>query len=120
MVGRKNRVAWHARAEHIARTNAPQINPEAQPYAEQGPIFLHARACARHVCQSEVPEMLESETYIVRGYDANNRIVYGTGKIVPTDSLPTAADQLFADEKIVYAHVRSAANNCYQCRIDRD
>ncbi|MCP5082557.1 MAG: DUF1203 domain-containing protein [Alphaproteobacteria bacterium] len=94
--------------------------PEPQPYAEQGPIFLHARQCERHVCHSEVPQVLVSETYIVRGYDADNRIVYGTGKVVPTELLAHAATQIFDDEAIAYAHVRSAANNCYQCRIDRD
>lgn len=94
--------------------------PDAQPYAEQGPIFLHAHECSRHVCRSEVPEILESESYIVRGYDADNRIVYGTGKVVPTRDVPEAAAEMFTDEAIVYAHVRSAANNCYQCRIERD
>ena len=29
------------------------------------------------------------------------------------------ADALFGDPRIAYIHVRSAANNCYQCRIDR-
>ncbi len=94
--------------------------PNAQPYAEQGPIFLHARACGRHTCDGAVPAMLESPQYIVRGYNAEDRIVYGTGKIVPTGEIPHAAQAMFDDEKIAYAHVRSAANNCYQCRIDRD
>ena len=94
--------------------------PKAQPYAEQGPIFLCARECARHECKKQVPEVLESETYIVRGYDADNRIVYGTGKVVPTHQLADAASEMFSDEAIAYAHVRSATNNCYQCRIERD
>ena len=94
--------------------------PEAQPYAEQGPIFLCARECARHECQKQVPDVLESETYIVRGYNADNRIVYGTGKVVPTHQIADAAAQMFDDEAIAYAHVRSATNNCYQCRIERD
>ena len=57
--------------------------PSAQPYAEQGPIFLHAESCTRHADSDAVPRMfLEREAYLIRGYGADDRIVYGTGKIV--------------------------------------
>ena len=62
--------------------------PAPQPYAEQGPIFLHARACNKHESDRVVPEMLESPEYIVRGYDSNDRIVYGTGKVIATKQIP--------------------------------
>ena len=93
--------------------------PAPQPYAEQGPIFLHAKACPRHEASSDVPPMLASPRYIVRGYSGNDRIVYGSGQIVPTAEIPLAANTMFADPRIAYIHVRSASNNCYQCRIDR-
>src|SRR5215813_195843 len=41
--------------------------PAPQPYAEQGPIFLHARACARHVESGALPRMLASPSYLIRG-----------------------------------------------------
>ena len=63
--------------------------------------------------------MLASPSYIVRGYAANDRIVYGSGQIVATPEIPFAAAGLFEDPRIAYLHVRSASNNCYQCRIDR-
>ena len=93
--------------------------PAPQPYAEQGPIFLHARTCDRHDCDGTVPEILESRQYIVRGYDSNDRIVYGTGRVTPTDGIARYASGLFLNPDVAYIHVRSAANNCYQCRIDR-
>ena len=93
--------------------------PAPQPYAEQGPIFLHAEPCARHEPDPEVPKMLASPRYIVRGYGANDRIIYGSGQIVPTSDIPFAAAAMFEDPRIAYIHVRSASNNCYQCRIDR-
>jgi hypothetical protein len=93
--------------------------PAPQPYAEQGPIFLHADACARHQSGSEVPPMLASPRYIVRGYGQNDRIVYGSGRIVETADIPSTAAAMFEDRRIAYIHVRSASNNCYQCRIDR-
>ena len=27
---------------------------------------------------------------------------------------------MFADPRLAYIHIRSAANNCYQCRLERD
>ena len=93
--------------------------PELQPYAETGPLFLHAEECERARSGAELPEMLASLDYIVRGYGADDRIVYGTGAVVPTTEIARRAETLLARDDITYVHVRSAQNNCYQCRIDR-
>ncbi|MDP3195543.1 DUF1203 domain-containing protein [Tabrizicola sp.] len=92
--------------------------PAPQPYAEVGPIFLCADACDAGGGEA-VPQMLASSDYIVRGYGADDRIVYGTGGVVATGAIAARARELFADPKVAYLHVRSARNNCYQCRIDR-
>lgn len=92
--------------------------PAPQPYAEMGPIFLCAGACEAGG-GGALPEMLASPEYIVRGYGADDRIVYGTGGVVATGAIPARAEALFGDARVAYVHVRSARNNCYQCRIDR-
>ena len=92
--------------------------PAPQPYAELGPIFLCADACTAGG-GARLPEMLASPDYILRGYGADHRIVYGTGAVVATDRLLAEAAAHFADPRVAYLHVRSARNNCYQCRIDR-
>ena len=92
--------------------------PAPQPYAEVGPIFLCAEPCEAGG-GGELPEMLASPDYIVRGYGADDRIVYGTGGVVATGAIPARAAALFGDARVAYVHVRSARNNCYQCRIDR-
>ena len=92
--------------------------PAPQPYAEIGPIFLCADACAAGGGLG-VPEMLASPDYIIRGYGADDRIVYGTGAVVPTARITTEAQMRLDDPRVAYVHVRSARNNCYQCRIDR-
>jgi len=92
--------------------------PAPQPYAELGPIFLCADPCEAGG-GSALPEMLVSPDYIVRGYGADDRIVYGTGAVVPTDRIAARAADLLADPRVAYVHVRSARNNCYQVRIDR-
>ena len=92
--------------------------PALQPYAETGPIFLCADACAAGGGE-EVPEILASPDYILRGYGADDRIVYGTGAVVPVTRLREEAEARFGDGRVAYLHVRSARNNCYQLRIDR-
>lgn len=92
--------------------------PQPQPYAETGPIFLHAEQCERGGGDA-LPEMLESSDYIVRGYGADDRIVYGSGGVIPTGEIAARAGTLFERDDIAYVHVRSARNNCYQCRIER-
>jgi hypothetical protein len=94
--------------------------PTLQPYAETGPIFLCAEACERAADHAGVPAMMcVAPDFIVRGYGNDDRIVYGTGSVVDTKAIAHRAEQLLAQPDIAYLHVRSARNNCYQCRIDR-
>jgi hypothetical protein len=94
--------------------------PHPQPYAEMGPIFLHAEACERFTENAGVPPMfLRREALLIRGYGADDRIIYGSGQVVPTAELAAKAASLLARPDIAYVHARSASNNCYQCRIDR-
>ena len=94
--------------------------PTLQPYAETGPIFLHAKPCPRYSAEDVTPPILAtSPDYIVRGYGGDDRIVYGTGAVTAADQIHARATELFDREDIAYLHVRSARNNCYQCRIDR-
>lgn len=92
--------------------------PAPQPYAETGPIFLCADTCVQGG-GPDLPEILSAPDYILRGYGADDRIVYGTGAVTPTALIPTRAAALLADPRVAYVHVRSARNNCYQCRIER-
>lgn len=90
------------------------------PYAEVGPIFLCADDCPRGG-GTELPHILTtSPDYLIKGYSAHDRIVYGTGAITAAQDIDDRAAAIFADPDVAYIHVRSARNNCYQVRIDRD
>lgn len=94
--------------------------PRLQPYAETGPIFLHAGPCPSYSAIEVLPPVLQSSPdYILRGYGHDDRIVYGTGAVTPKEDIVAYATDLLARHEIAYIHVRSARNNCYQCRIDR-
>lgn len=94
--------------------------PTPQPYAESGPIFLHAEPCEAYAEEAEAPAMfLGWERMMVRGYGPDDRIVYGTGAVVETSRLEEAAEAILRREDVAYVHLRSASNNCYQARVDR-
>ena len=81
---------------------------------------MHAEACEAYADPAAIPAMLlTSETMIIRGYGADDRIKYGTGQVVATTALTDKAAELLARDGVAYLHVRSARNNCFQCRIER-
>ena len=89
------------------------------PYTETGPIFLCADACPPTVPGDALPAILESDSYILRGYSADERIVYGTGGVVSTTWLKARAAEILTDPTVAFVHVRSSRNNCFQVRIER-
>jgi hypothetical protein len=75
--------------------------PEAQPYAEVGPIFLHAEPCGAYRQNGAIPAMyLNGEPRILRGYNRDNRIIYGTGKVVPPRDMARYAGALLGDPAV--------------------
>lgn len=91
-----------------------------QPYAETGPIFLHAAPCERHAESAKTPAMfLEWEQLLMKGYSADERIVYGTGQVLATAEVAAAAARLLEHPGIAFVDLRSAKNNCFQARIVR-
>jgi hypothetical protein len=94
--------------------------PAPQPYAEIGPIFLHAGPCERYGAVEQAPPMLLGrERILLRGYGADDRIVYGTGQVVPGARIAEEAGTILARPDVAYVHARSDSNNCFQCRIER-
>lgn len=87
-------------------------------YAETGPVFFCAD-CIPAAATPALPPMFTSASYIVRGYDAAQRIVYGTGGVVPRDQITARAADLLGRADIAHVDVRSAANNCFHARIRR-
>jgi len=86
-------------------------------YAETGPVFLHAETCTPEpVVKDQLPAFLQSHDYILRGYDAEERIVYGTGGVIELDAIPARIEELLSEPTVKAVHIRSSRNNCYHCR----
>jgi len=93
---------------------------ELQPYAELGPIFLHASACERFDPQGGIPAMFDRwDLLIVRGYNKDNRIQYDTADHVPVDELENYCKSALQNDEVAYLHVRTPRFNCFECRIER-
>jgi hypothetical protein len=72
------------------------------PYAETGPVFICEDTCTAHG-GGATPQILNSSPdFLLKGYTANERIHYGTGKIVEAEDIAAYA-----------------GNNCFQLRITR-
>ena len=94
--------------------------PSPQPHAESGPVFICKTLCQRRENSSKLPAMYkEWDVALLRGYDSNNRIVYGTGVVLPVDEIDTGIKNILLDNSVAYIHLRSSQNNCFQCRIER-
>ncbi|MBR9649697.1 DUF1203 domain-containing protein [Thalassovita aquimarina] len=91
-----------------------------QPYAELGPIFLCAEDCAPYRGCDLPPVLTTSHDYLVKGYSADERIVYGTGQVTPRAELEAYVAQLLARADIAFVDIRSARNNCWIVRATRD
>lgn len=89
-----------------------------QPYAEVGPIFLCANECERHSDSAGPPDLYRGRDMLIRGYDANERIIYGTGMVVPMSELEREIQKLVKIPSLSYIHARSPTNNCYHFRIE--
>lgn len=92
---------------------------DLQPYAETGPIFLCADACAPWSGTAIPPILTSSPDYLLKGYTADQRIRYGTGRIVAQEDIAAYAAALLDRPEISFVDVRSARNNCFQVRIVR-
>jgi hypothetical protein len=89
-----------------------------QPYAETGPIFLHANPCERYDGDA-LPAWFDFlDPAIVRGYDQDDWIRYDTGDVVRGPDLTAACQAILEDATVAYVHIRSKYN-CFQCRVDR-
>jgi hypothetical protein len=89
-----------------------------QPYAEVGPIFLHAEACERYESDQLPAWFTYLQPAIIRGYGQDDWIRYETGNVVPGGELAGMCEEILSNPEVAYVHIRSKYN-CFQCRVDR-
>ena len=66
-----------------------------------------------------LPAIFNSASYILRGYDNGETIVYGTGGVVDRVRIIDRAETILECSAVAFIHARSAQNNWFHCRIER-
>ncbi|MBE7637353.1 DUF1203 domain-containing protein [Sneathiella sp. P13V-1] len=88
-------------------------------YSETGPVFLCEKECERHK-ENEFPKIAYGDNaYLIRGYDAEERIIYGSGDIVSAMGIEEFALNVFENMNAKEVHVRSKKYNCFQFKITK-
>lgn len=89
------------------------------PYAEMGPVVVHADECDGYP-DSAVPPQFEDRRQLVRPYTADRRIAYDHVRIVEEhESLSGALDDVFAHPEVECALVRNVLAGCLSFRVVR-
>ena len=89
-----------------------------QPYAETGPIFLHADSCQRYESDRLPAWFTHFDPAIVRGYDSDDGIRYETARVIKGGEIESVCESLLENPEVAYVHIRSKFN-CFQCKVAR-
>ena len=96
---------------------ATETGADPGAYDEIGPVFLHAELCDG-TTDVGWPEELRGSPRVLRGYDADGRIV--DGRVVEEGEAPEPRlDDLLADDRIAFVHARALLAGCFTFAITR-
>jgi hypothetical protein len=90
----------------------------AGPYAERGPVFIHARECAGYPAPGQYPPGLAHRQQVVRAYDDAGRIAAGVLAEDGARALEVIRD-LLGQPGIALVQLRNAGFGCYNCTVRR-
>jgi Protein of unknown function (DUF1203) len=88
------------------------------PYAEIGPIFVHADACAPYAQTDRFPDDFRGRRLTLRAYDPRGHIHDAT--LADGVDAERVLERFFDSDDIAEVHVRNPAWGCYDFRVVRD
>lgn len=106
---------WAQPGEQVVLFPYASIAP-GRPYAESGPIFVHAVPCERYQPTGEFPAAF-GEGRVIRAYDRRQNMI--AGEMVGGREPETVIEKLFENPETEFIQVRSADRGCYTFRIER-
>jgi len=90
------------------------------PYAEVGPVFVHAERCAGYTEPARYPAGYRDwATLIFRPYHDDGRMAYPAIAMVDGPQAKQAIAAIFADPTIEMIHARNVYAGCYMFAIHR-
>lgn len=82
-----------------------------------GPVYIHAKECARHSGDNAIPEEYRGRLLTLEGYGKDRTLLKELR--VSNGEEQAAAEQLFREPNIRYVHVRSTEAGCFLFRLQR-
>jgi len=88
------------------------------PYAEVGPIFVHAAECAGYSAVNRYPEEFRGRPQVFRAYRADGTIAGGS-LVEPGYGQEQAVAELLVDPDVAFLHSRNVVFGCFMFEITR-
>jgi hypothetical protein len=95
--------------------------PWRGPYAETGPVVLHAEPCAGGGCSLDrVPEQFHPRRQLLRPYGRDKRIAYDHIRLIePHDDLDAAIEEVLGIDDVAFIQARNVFAGCYSFTAQR-
>jgi len=90
------------------------------PYAEVGPVFVHAEECAGYTEVHAYPDGYRHRKQVFRPYDASGDMVYEAIEVVEGAGAEAAIARIFARTEVAVIHSRNLLAGCWMFSIHRD
>jgi len=91
--------------------------PDSGPYAEIGPIFIHADDCVPYDDVETFPQDFAGRRMVLRAYGHDGQIV--DALVAEAGTAPQRAAALLGDDAVAEVHVRHESYTCYDFKIVR-
>jgi len=82
-----------------------------------GPVYIHAKDCLRYSGGDVIPEEYQGRLLTLKGYGEDRALLKEIR--VSNGEEQMAAEQLFREPNVRYAHVRSTEAGCFLFRLER-
>ncbi|HEX4667141.1 MAG TPA: DUF1203 domain-containing protein [Chthoniobacterales bacterium] len=90
--------------------------PAGRPYAESGPIFVHAESCPRYEATDEYPADFRNGR-VIRAYNSQQEMI--AAEAAPNGDAETVIEKLLHNPETEFLQARSADRGCYTFAIQR-
>jgi len=87
------------------------------PYAEVGPVFIHADECPGYTETDRFPSGFRHRRLVLRAYDHEGRIA--SAAFVDGDGAEAAIEEQLTRPEIAFLHFRAQTYGCYQFAVHR-
>jgi len=106
---------WAQPGEHVVLFPYASVAP-GRPYAESGPIFVHAETCPRYAATDRYPENFRRHR-VLRAYNAKHDMIDAV--VVEDDQPEPVIAQLLQNLETAFLQARSVTRGCYTFTIER-